>query len=191
MKCRWCLIARARAANVGGVPNIHDMAQVAVDGLVIGMIIAPAGDEVDRRWFPMLHDARDCSQLLISRWPLRDGGVVPPSSVAHLINTNAPQQINHIAEQPSADAQRAVASRRTIEQGVDLPQQDRAQSQSVRAHFRLASAVRLEWFGQQAAGSRAARWIHPGRLTPRHSLLAALFESWIHPFTIITASVPS
>ena len=197
---------RARAAAAGvTTASIRRAASVAVDGEVIGdyregaksidlTVISSTGSSV-----PKPEGAADGraaggggGAAALADVPLatRTGQVVPLSAVASLLTTEAPQRVRRIEEQPAVTLSIQIPPNRTVqelqqelfssvigplrEQGVLTP------DMTVRA---TGSADKLDSFMSSfIPGFALAALI-------TYLLLAALFESWLHPFVIIM-SVP-
>jgi HAE1 family hydrophobic/amphiphilic exporter-1 len=201
---------RPRAAAAGvSVPTIRQIAQVAVDGIILGDY-RDHGDVID---LTVLADARP-STAELADLPLASalGTVVPLSAVARLVPTSAAQQINRLERQPSitlsvqlpaamtVDESRTIVETRIVaplkQSGVIPPgvQVELTGSADKLREFQKAFvpdtssfAALLRDFVNPPSGLPGGVFVIAAVIT--YLLLAALFESWLHPFVIIM-SVP-
>ena len=181
---------RVRAASAGlATSSIRRAVQVAVDGEVIGdyregaksidltvMAQRPAGAGVER--------LRDLPLATFT------GRVVPLSTVVDFVQTDAPQRIRRIEELPAVTLSVPVQPNQTVQEveasiwkGVIEP----LKQQGV-----LTPDISIRTSGSAAKLSQFLKAFIPGFILAAaitYLLLAALFESWLHPFVIIM-SVP-
>lgn len=181
---------RARAAAAGlTTSSIRRAVLVAVDGEVVGdyregsksidlTVLAPRGPEATT-------DA-------LANMPLatRGGQVIPLSQVAALVQTDAPQRVRRIEELPAVTLSVPVQQNQTVQEidealkvGVEEP---------LRAAGVLTPELNFRTTGSAAKLGQFMKAFLPGFLLAAlitYLLLAALFESWLHPFVIIM-SVP-
>ena len=209
---------RPRAAAAGvTTASIRRAAAVAVDGEIIGdyregsksidlTVVSQNGSSVDgaRR----IRNVDALANVPLAMWtgadrgtaggaagggtagPVAAGRVVPLGSVATLLPTAAPQRIRRIEEQPAVTLSVQIPKNMTVQEvqaalfdGVITPLRQQgviAPEMTVRT---TGSADKLDSFIDNFI---------PGFLLAAlitYLLLAALFESWLHPFVIIM-SVP-
>lgn len=181
---------RAASANVGGAPAIRDAAQVAVDGLVLGDF-RDRGQNIDLTVVSNTpRDARSREQLADIPLATRSGSIVPLGSVADLNLVAAAQQINHYQKQPSVSFTVQIPQGMTVQQAVEIINSQLVPS--LRTAGALPAGVNV---GLEGAASKLEQFQEafiPGFLLAAlitYLLLAALFESFVHPITII-GSVP-
>ncbi|MGE3535978.1 MAG: efflux RND transporter permease subunit [Candidatus Tectimicrobiota bacterium] len=181
---------RIRAAAAGvATASIRRAAQVAVDGEVIGNYREGA-KAID---LTVLTPARVPGHVEALRdVPLatRDGRIVTLASVAHFVQTEAPQRIRRIEEQPAITLSLQLPPNLTVQEmeaalwsGVIEP----LKQQGV-----ITPELTVRTSGSAAKLGQFMRAFLPGFLLAAaitYLLLAALFESWLHPFVIIM-SVP-
>jgi HAE1 family hydrophobic/amphiphilic exporter-1 len=201
---------RARAAAAGvTTASIRRAAAVAVDGEIIGdyregaksidlTVISrtgssvPAAAKVEGGGAGGPGATAGAGAAALADVPLatRTGQVVPLSAVATLLSTEAPQRVRRIEEQPAVTLSIQIPPNRTVQElqeelfsGVIAPLREQGlitPDMSVRT---TGSANKLDSFMSSfIPGFALAALI-------TYLLLAALFESWLHPFVIIM-SVP-
>lgn len=181
---------RAASANVGGAPVIRDAVQVAVDGLILGDY-RDRGTTIDLTVVSDTpRDARSREQLADIPLATRTGSIVPLESVASLRLVSSPQQINHTQKQPSVSFTVQIPQGMTVQQAVEVINDDIVPG--LKRDGTIPGGVNV---GLEGAASKLDQFMEafiPGFLLAAlitYLLLAALFESFIHPITII-GSVP-
>jgi hydrophobic/amphiphilic exporter-1 (mainly G- bacteria), HAE1 family len=180
----------AASAQVGGAIAIRDAAQVAVDGLILGDY-RDRGDRIDLTL--VSNDPRaDHSREKLADVPLAgvDGRVVTLDSVARFVNTTAASTITHTEEQPSVRLNVQIPPGLTISQAVDTIEDELLPP--LRTDGRIPATVNTRLEGSARKLDQFMRAFIPGFILAAaitYLLLAALFESFLHPLTII-ASVP-
>jgi HAE1 family hydrophobic/amphiphilic exporter-1 len=187
---------RARAAAAGvATASIRRAAVVAVDGEIIGdyregaksidlTVVSNAGSSVAEGRMAGADALRDLPLAT------RTGQVVPLSAVATLLHTEAPQRIRRIEEQPAVTLSVQIPQTLTVQEtqdalfaGVLQPLREQGVITPDMTVRTTGSANKLDSFmGSFIPGFALAALI-------TYLLLAALFESWLHPFVIIM-SVP-
>jgi HAE1 family hydrophobic/amphiphilic exporter-1 len=188
---------RARAAAAGvTTASIRRAAAVAVDGEIIGdyregaksidlTVVSRAGSSVPG-------NKRMDSVATLADVPLatRRGQVVPLAAVATLLPTEAPQRVRRIEEQPAVTLSVQIPANLTVQElqaaifeGVIAPLRAQGLITPEMTVHTSGSADKLDSFMSSfIPGFALAALI-------TYLLLAALFESWLHPFVIIM-SVP-
>jgi HAE1 family hydrophobic/amphiphilic exporter-1 len=172
------------------------MSQAAVDGAIIGDY-RDRGDIIDltvmsRGRYERTTDA--LAHVPMAARQVTPAGtrttVVPLSAVANLVHTSAPQQINRLEREPSITLSVQLPPNMTIDEANGIingrilgpMREGGALPPDVRVKL-TGSADKLdEFMGTFASGFLLAAVI-------TYLLLAALFESFLHPFVIIM-SVP-
>jgi HAE1 family hydrophobic/amphiphilic exporter-1 len=181
---------RAASANVGGTPAIRDAAQVAVDGLVLGDF-RDRGQNIDLTVVSNTpRDARSREQLADIPLATRSGDIVPLGSVADLNLVSAAQQINHYQKQPSVSFTVQIPQGMTVQQAVEIINGELVPG--LRTAGALPAGVNIGLEGAAGKLEQFQKAFIPGFALAAlitYLLLAALFESFIHPITII-GSVP-
>ncbi len=181
---------RARAASAGiTTSSIRRAVQVAVDGEVIGDYREGARS-VDLTVLAQRPLERGVEALRDVPLATRSGGVVPLSAVVNFLQTDAPQNIRRIEEQPAVTLSVNLNPNQTVQEvesaiwkGVVEP----LKQQGV-----LSPELNVRTSGSAAKLSQFMNAFIPGFILAAvitYLLLAALFESWLHPFVIIM-SVP-
>jgi hydrophobic/amphiphilic exporter-1 (mainly G- bacteria), HAE1 family len=182
---------RLRAA-AAGIPTstIREMAKVAVDGEIIGDY-RYRGQAIDLT--VMTTDGPGAtSATKLPNTPLASpqGTPVPITAVANFIDTSAPQQINRLERQP------AVLLSLQLPMGMTVEEAERILNTRVleplRAGGQIPPELTIKPQGSADKLSQFKRAFLPGFILAAvitYLLLAALFESWLHPLTIIL-SVP-
>ena len=188
---------RARAAAAGvTTASIRRAAAVAVDGEIIGdyregaknidlTVVSRAGSSVPG-------EGRLANVATLADVPLatRGGRVVPLAAVATLLPTEAPQRVRRIEEQPAVTLSVQIPANLTVQEtqaaifdGVIAPLRAQGLITPEMTVRTSGSADKLDSFMSSfIPGFALAALI-------TYLLLAALFESWMHPFVIIM-SVP-
>ena len=188
---------RARAAAAGvTTASIRRAAAVAVDGEIIGdyregarsidlTIVSRSGSSVPG-------DGQMAGTAALADVPLatRRGGVVPLAAVATLLPTEAPQRIRRIEELPAVTLSVQIPKTLTVQEtqaalmdGVIAP---------LRAQGLITPEMTVRMSGSASKLDHFMSSFVPGFALAAlitYLLLAALFESWVHPFVIIM-SVP-
>lgn len=184
-------VNRERAASAG-VPasTVRRLAQVAVDGQIVGDYRGE-GRSIDLT--VVSADARAGHVEDLRDLPLAtpDGRVVPLASVVDFVQTTAPQQISRIEEQPAVRLNLTLASKgETISEVTE--QLMSGVVEPLRQAGAIAPGMTVRVAGSADKLEQFKRAFIPGFLLAAvitYLLLAALFESWLHPFVIIM-SVP-
>lgn len=181
---------RARAASAGiTTSSIRRAVLVAVDGEVIGDYREGA-KSIDLTVMAKRPADRGVEALRDVPLATREGSVVPLSAVANFVQTDAPQRIRRIEEQPAITLSVNLNANQTVQevessiwQGVVEP---------LRQQGILSPDLNVRTSGSAAKLSQFMRAFVPGFILAAvitYLLLAALFESWLQPFVIIM-SVP-
>jgi HAE1 family hydrophobic/amphiphilic exporter-1 len=196
---------KEKAAQAGLTGReVRQISQVTVDGEVIGdyRVGGRAIDltvKMDSR-----SEERYSHDLGTAPIATRDGRIIPLATVARFVETSAPQQIDRLEERPAVRLTFYLQPGETVEEmqarlvnevieplrqaGMITPEMTVRYTGSA---DKLQSFLK-EFIGDTSQGIRS--WIFsPGifilAAIITYLLLAALFESWLHPFTIIM-SVP-
>jgi HAE1 family hydrophobic/amphiphilic exporter-1 len=181
---------RARAASAGVTTStIRRATQIAVDGEVIGDYREGA-KSIDLTIVANRPEGTGVEWLRDVPLATRDGQVVPLSQVAQFVGTDAPQRIRRIEELPAVTLSVPLQQNQTVQQvessiweGVINP---------LRAQGVIPSDINVRTSGSAAKLSQFMSAFVPGFILAAvitYLLLAALFESFLHPFVIIM-SVP-
>ena len=181
---------RARAAAAGVTTStIRRATQIAVDGEVIGDY-REAGRSIDLTIVAQRKEGEGVESLRDLPLATRDGRVVPLAQVAQFIETDAPQRIRRIEELPAVTLSVPLQANQTVQQvesaiwdGVVNP---------LKQSGVLTPEVNVRTSGSAEKLSQFMRAFLPGFILAAvitYLLLAALFESFLHPFVIIM-SVP-
>jgi HAE1 family hydrophobic/amphiphilic exporter-1 len=188
---------RARAAAAGvTTASIRRAAAVAVDGEIIGDYREGAKSidltVISRTGSSVPGNARMDGVSTLADVPLatRGGRVVPLAAVATLLPTEAPQRVRRIEEQPAVTLSVQIPANLTVQEtqaaifdGVIAPLRAQGLITPDMTVRTSGSADKLDSFMSSfIPGFALAALI-------TYLLLAALFESWTHPFVIIM-SVP-
>lgn len=181
---------RVRAAAAGvRTSNIRTAAQVAVDGQIVGDY-RYLGRSIDLTVVNSLpRSQHTIEQLADIPLATQTGQVVPLGSVANFIMTSAPQQINRIEEEPAVSFNIQLPEGMTIQQAVEI---FRAKEAELRAASLIPPGVRVLPAGSADKLRQFMLAFVPGFLLAAvvtYLLMASLFESFLHPLTIIL-SVP-
>jgi hydrophobic/amphiphilic exporter-1 (mainly G- bacteria), HAE1 family len=182
---------RAASARVGGVPTIRDMAQVAVDGLVIGDF-REQGQTVD---LTVVTDQPRTGRLKesLAYVPLATASgdnVVPMGSVVSFVDTASPESFKRIDELPAVSFTVQLPPSMSVNEGVDILEKKIIPAMREQQMIAPQVSVRLE--GSADKLQEFLRAFIPGFIIAAivtYLLLAALFENWLHPITIMM-SVP-
>jgi HAE1 family hydrophobic/amphiphilic exporter-1 len=181
---------RLRAASAGvATSSIRRAAQVAVDGEVIGNYREGA-KSIDLTVVEQQRTTGSVEALRDLPLATRDGQIITLSTVTNFVQTEAPQRIRRIEEQPAITLSLQLPPNLTVQEmenalrsGVIEP----LQQQGI-----LTPDLTVRTSGSAAKLSQFMRAFLPGFVLATvitYLLLAALFESWLHPFVIIM-SVP-
>lgn len=181
---------RIRAASAGVTTStIRRATQIAVDGEVIGDY-REGSKSIDLTVMAKRPDDRGVNALRDIPLATRDGRVVPLSQVATFVTTDAPQRVRRIEELPAVTLSVPIQQNQTVQQvessiwqGVIEP---------MRQQGMIPQGINIRTSGSAAKLSQFMRAFLPGFILAAaitYLLLAALFESWLHPFVIIM-SVP-
>ena len=171
---------RARAEDLG-VPleSIARTIEVLVGGARIGKFSSD-GRRVDMRAQLELAGRDDPADLLALRLRARDGTLIPLSAVARSEERPALQQITR------RDRSRAITINGNVAASSSL---DQALAEIERMRADLPEGVRLQLTGQRAqAGEGAWDLLVAGLLgiAVAYMVLAAQFNSFVHPFTVLS-----
>ena len=183
--------ARARAAAAGmTTAGIRRAVAVAVDGEVVGDY-REGGRSIDLTVMASRPDA-DAGPEMLRDMPLatRGGHVIPLSQVATFVETDAPQRVRRIEELPAVTLSIPVGNNQTVQEIDDALQQGVVAP--LKAQGILTSDMRFSTTGSAAKLSDFMKAFFPFFVLAAlitYLLLAALFESFLHPFVIIM-SVP-
>lgn len=181
---------RAASANIGGTPAIRDATQVAVDGLILGDF-RDRGQTIDLTVISDTpRDARSREQLADIPLATRSGSIVPLGSVADLNLVSAAQQINHTQKQPSVSFSVQIPQGMTVQQAVEIVNGELVPN--LRQAGALPAGINVGLEGAASKLELFQKAFIPGFALAAlitYLLLAALFESFLHPITII-GSVP-
>jgi HAE1 family hydrophobic/amphiphilic exporter-1 len=182
---------RAASARVGGVPAVRDMAQVAVDGLVIGDY-RDQGQTVD---LTVVSDQPRSTRTkeALADVPLATASgknVVPMGSVVNFIDTASPESFKRIDELPAVSFTVQLPPSMSVNEGVAILNDKIIPT--MREQNMIAPQVNVRLEGSADKLQEFLRAFIPGFLIAAvvtYLLLAALFENWLHPITIMM-SVP-
>ena len=196
---------KEKAARVGLTGrDVRQVSQVAVDGEVIGDYrVGGRAIDLTVKMDPR-SEQRYSHALGIAPIATRDGRVIQLGTVASFTDTSAPQQIDRLEERPAVRLTFYLQPGETVEEMqtklVNEVMEPLRQSGMITPDMTIqytGSAGKLkdflkEFVGDTSSGLRS--WVFsPGifilAAIITYLLLAALFESWLHPFTIIM-SVP-
>lgn len=182
---------RQRAASaMVPIPSIRAAGQVAVDGVIIGDY-RQAGRSVDLTVTSNVpREQRTPEDLFHIPLTSAEGRIVPLGSVAELITTTAPQQINRVEEMP------AVLFNVQLPPGMTIQEAEQIIATQVEAPLREAGVIppgmRLSTSGAADKLRDFLTAFRPGFILAAlvtYLLLASLFENFIYPLVIIM-SVP-
>jgi len=193
---------RVKAADVGlNVRDIGFILEASVDGAYVGGF-RDAGDEIDlvvkleHMDGTPIHDVRSVPVYTVT------GRVVPLSSVVSFREVGSPQQINHIEEMPGVTLQVQAPVGQALESVMttienDIVSQLREQGQidpsvyvSLAGNADKLVQTRAAMFGRWAGFNMESLLVLVQSrgflaLLVVYLLMAALFESFIHPFAIL------
>jgi HAE1 family hydrophobic/amphiphilic exporter-1 len=179
---------RAAAAAVP-TPVIREAARVVGDGAIIGDY-RYAGRAIDLTVITDTKQNQSIESLRDVPVVARNGRIVPLGSVADFIDTSAPTQINRMEEQPAVMLMLNLLKSETVQQV------DEAIESQVIAPLRQAGVIgpglNVRRTGSADKLDQFIKAFIPGftlAAVITYLLLAALFESWLHPLVIIM-SVP-
>ena len=181
---------RIRAASAGvSTSSIRRAAQVAVDGEIIGDYREGA-KAIDLTVIAQQRATGHIEALRDVPLATRDSRIVMLASVANFLQTEAPQRLRRIEEQPAITLSLQLPSNLTVQEmenavwsGVIAPLQQQGVLTPDLTVRTSGSAAKLSQF----MGAFLPGFVLAAAIT--YLLLAALFESWLHPFVIIM-SVP-
>ncbi|MCS7032699.1 MAG: efflux RND transporter permease subunit, partial [Phycisphaerae bacterium] len=177
---------RASAAGVNGGAAIRSVVQAAVDGVVVGDYRLE-GDSIDLTVVSDVpRDARSREQLADIPLAGRNGTIVPLGNVATFEVGMAPQQINRTEEQSSVTFSVQLPEGMTIGEAVSAVQEQI--EPELRRSGALPPSISIKLKGsagklQQFLEAFLPGFILAGVIT--YLLLAALYENFLHPVTII------
>ena len=181
---------RIRAASAGvSTSSIRRAAQVAVDGEIIGNYREGA-KSIDLTVMAQQRATGNVEALRDVPLATRDGRITMLATVANFVQTEAPQRIRRIEEQP------AITLSLQMPPNLTVQEMENALWSSVIAPLQQQGVITpdltVRTSGSAAKLSQFTRAFLPGFVLAAaitYLLLAALFESWLHPFVIIM-SVP-
>jgi len=181
--------SRERAAAAGvSVPAIRDIGQVAVDGLVIGDY-RDRGDNIDLTVMSSDRFGRTSDQLGNVPVVTRTGNITPLRNVADLIDSSAPTQIRRLERDRAVTLSVPLPPGMTVDEAqgiVDRKVNELRQAGMIGGDIdtiMTGSSDKLTQFFSNFV------WLFVLAAVITYLLLAALFESFLHPFVIIM-SVP-
>jgi HAE1 family hydrophobic/amphiphilic exporter-1 len=181
---------RIRAASAGiTTSTIRRATQIAVDGEVIGDYREGA-KSIDLTIMAQRPADRGVEALRDLPLAGRSGWVMPLSQVADFVQTDAPQRIRRIEELPAVTLSVPVQQNQTVQQVEDSIWQ--GVIEPARQQGLIPPEINIRTSGSAAKLSQFMRAFIPGFVLAAvitYLLLAALFESWLHPLVIIM-SVP-
>lgn len=178
-------IDRPRAADLGvSVAAIADTLRVLVGGSDVTTL------EIDGDQFDVNLRARESSRrsgLDLERYKVRanDGTLVPLSQVARLSDGESPSSIEHIGRERSVLIYATVTSGASTG-GLIATLDETAESLNMPAAYSTTLSGQAKEFGKAATGFIIAILLS---LVFMYLVIAAQFESWLHPITIM-ASLP-
>ena len=130
----------------------------------------------------------EMSAAMLGQLPLRTGSgkTTPLSAVASIVEQNAPLQITHVAQYPATTIGFDTAPGVSLGQSVDA-------IKAAALDIRLPASVSLSFLG--AAGAYQASlsnqlWLILAAVVCVYIVLGVLYESYIHPLTILS-TLPS
>jgi HAE1 family hydrophobic/amphiphilic exporter-1 len=181
---------RPRAASAGlSTSSIRRAVQVAVDGEVIGDY-REGSKSIDLTVMARRPSATGVERLRDVPLATNTGRIVPLSAVANFVATDAPQRIRRIEEMPAVTLSVTVQPNQTVQQVEQAIFQGVVQP--LKQQGVIPPTVSVRTSGSAAKLSQFLKAFVPGFVLAAvitYLLLAALFESWLHPFVIIM-SVP-
>jgi HAE1 family hydrophobic/amphiphilic exporter-1 len=181
---------RARAASSGiSTSSIRRAVQVAVDGEVIGDYREGA-KSIDLTVVAQRPAETNVDALRNIPLATRDGRIAPLSSVANLVATDAPQRIRRIEERPAVTLSVNLNQNQTVQEVENSLQS--GVIEPLRKQGVISPDISVRTTGSAAKLSEFRKAFLPGFILAAvitYLLLAALFESFLHPFVIIM-SVP-
>lgn len=182
---------RVRAASAGVNPaDIRAIAQTAVDGWIIGEF-RDRSESIDLTLVTSEgRTGRFSEDLRNVPIPTRSGQTVPLASVADFVETTAPQMIRRVEEQAAVKLSVQLPQGLTLTEATATVQSQVIEPLTAAGVLGGDVTVRLAGSADKLTAFRAA--FIPGFIVAAivtYLLLAMLFESLIHPFTIIM-SVP-
>jgi HAE1 family hydrophobic/amphiphilic exporter-1 len=181
---------RPRAASAGlATSSIRRAVQVAVDGEVIGDY-REGSKSIDLTVMAKRLAGAGVERLRDVPLATNTGRVVPLSTVASFVSTDAPQRIRRIEELPAVTLAVTVQPNQTVQQVEQAIWQGVVQP--LKQQGVIPPTVNVRTSGSAAKLSQFLKAFIPGFVLAAvitYLLLAALFESWLHPFVIIM-SVP-
>ncbi len=200
---------RVRAAEVG--LNVRDVGQIleaCVDGAFVPGGFRDHGDEIDLTLH--VQGTQQATPEELAQIPIHTpiGRIVPLGSVVDIIKTTAPQQINHIEEMPSVTLTVRPAEEMALETAMNILEQDiiepmRSSGRIPDTVFTVAAGnadklvqTRRALFGAWSGfGWDSAVNLATSRgglaILITYLLMAALFESFLHPFVIMFTILPA
>jgi HAE1 family hydrophobic/amphiphilic exporter-1 len=181
---------RPRAASAGlSTSSIRRAVQVAVDGEVIGDY-REGSKSIDLTVMARRPSSAGVERLRDVPLATNSGRIVPLSAVANFVATDAPQRIRRIEEMPAVTLSVTVQPNQTVQQVEQAIWQGVVQP--LKQNGVIPPTVSVRTSGSAAKLSQFLKAFVPGFVLAAaitYLLLAALFESWLHPFVIIM-SVP-
>lgn len=200
---------RVRAAEVG--MNVRDVGQIVeacVEGAFVPGGFREQGDEIDLAI--IVEGLRHATKDEIEQTPIYTpiGRIVTLGSIAKVVNTTAPQQINHIEEMPSVtltirpDEDMALETAVTVlEEDIIAPMRASGRIPKNVFTFTAGNADKLvqtrkallgEWSGWTWESFLSIGTSRGGlAVLITYLLMAALFESFVYPFVIMLTVIPA
>ncbi len=209
---------RIRAAQVGlNVRDVGQIVEACVDGAFVQGGFRERGDEIDLtivveglRPRSGLDRLRRATPEQIKQTPIYTpiGEIVTLGSIAEVVKTSAPQQINHIEEMPSVTLTIRPDEDMALETAMNIVQNDiiapmRQSGRIPNTVFTVAAgnadklvqtrkALFGEWDGWNAESLVSIGSSRGGfAILITYLLMAALFESFVYPFVIMFTVVPA
>jgi HAE1 family hydrophobic/amphiphilic exporter-1 len=179
-----------RAAAAGVSPQVvRQMVQVGVDGMILGDYRLN-GQTIDLTVVAARAGRSTPEALRDVPVATGDGRVVPLSSVADFVNTSAAQEIVRLERQPSVSLGVQLPSGMTVQEGSRIVEEEVVAP--LRAGGMIPPDVSTRLAGSADKLNEFMKAFVPGfalAAIVTYLLMAALFESFLHPLVIIM-SVP-
>jgi HAE1 family hydrophobic/amphiphilic exporter-1 len=175
------VVDRVRASQLGIAPaDVADTLRASIGGMNVGKFKA-GGDRYDIA-IRFLEEYRNRPELLAGLWvPSRKGGMAELSNVAKIVRTNIPVEISRY------NRQRNVTVMANLGPGKVLGPAMR-QVEAITAKIGLPDGYTAGWTGQGADMDESFGYLFETMVLSVivvYMVLAAQFESLVHPFTIM------
>jgi HAE1 family hydrophobic/amphiphilic exporter-1 len=175
------VVDRARAADLGVAPlDIADTVHASIGGADVGKFKA-GGDRYDIA-IRFLEQYRNRPELIAGLWvPSRKGGLIELRNVAHVVDTRIPVEITRY------NRQRNVTVLANLRPGKVLGPA-MAEIEKLTEEEHLPPGYSTGWAGQTQDMRESFRYLFETMLLSvivAYMVLAAQFESFVHPFTIM------